>query len=51
MISKKENYANMEYDINNCCQKGILAGYIEKMLGLENGFVHMARGSVLECMT
>ena len=31
-------------------QKAVLSGYSEKMLGLENCFVYMAREAVFECM-
>ena len=35
---------------DSCYQKATLSGDTEKMLGLENCFVHMARKSVFECM-
>lgn len=35
---------------DSCYQNAVLSGYTEKMLGLENCFVHMARESVFECM-
>ena len=34
----------------SCYQKAILSGDTEKMLGLENCFVYMAREAVFECM-
>ncbi|MCI6888745.1 MAG: hypothetical protein MR836_01025 [Ruminococcus sp.] len=35
----------------DCCyQKAVLSGDAEKMLGLENCFVYMAREAVFECM-
>ena len=35
---------------DNCYQKAIISGDAEKMLGLENCFVYMAREAVFECM-
>ena len=35
---------------DRCYQKAVLAGDSEKMLGLENCFVYMAREAVFECM-
>lgn len=35
---------------DSCYQKTVLSGNTEKMLGLENCFVCMARESVFECM-
>lgn len=35
---------------DNCYQKAVLSGDSEKMLGLENCFVNMARETVFECM-
>ena len=35
---------------DSCYQKAVLSGDAEKMLGLENCFVYMAREAVLECM-
>ena len=35
---------------DSCYQKAVLADDIEKMLGLENCFVYMAREAVFECM-
>lgn len=35
---------------DSCYQKAVLSGDAEKMLGLENCFVYMARESVFECM-
>lgn len=35
---------------NSCYQKTVLSGDVEKMLGLENCFVGMAREAVFECM-
>lgn len=35
---------------NSCYQKAIISGDAEKMLGLENCFVYMAREAVFECM-
>ncbi|MDO4156022.1 MAG: hypothetical protein Q4D37_04465 [Oscillospiraceae bacterium] len=35
---------------DSCYQKAVLSGDTEKMLGLENCFVHMAREAVFECM-
>ena len=35
---------------DNCYQKAVLSGDAEKMLGLENCFVYMAREAVFECM-
>ena len=35
---------------DSCYQKAVLSGNTEKMLGLENCFVCMARESVFECM-
>lgn len=35
---------------DNCYQKAVLSGDAEKMLGLENCFVYMARETVFECM-
>ena len=34
----------------SCYQKAVLSGNIEKMLGLENCFISMAREAVFECM-
>ena len=36
--------------IDSCYQKAVLSGDAEKMLGLENCFVYMAREAVFECM-
>ena len=36
--------------IDSCYQKAVLSGDTEKMLGLENCFVYMAREAVFECM-
>ena len=33
-----------------CYQKAVISGDAEKMLGLENCFVYMAREAVFECM-
>ena len=35
---------------DSCYQRAVLSGDDEKMLGLENGFVYMARKTVFECM-
>ena len=35
---------------DECYQKSVLSGDVEKMLGLENCFVYMAREAVFECM-
>lgn len=35
---------------DSCYQKAVLSGDAEKMLGLENCFVYMARETVFECM-
>lgn len=35
---------------DSCYQKAVLSGDAEKMLGLENCFVYMAREAVFECM-
>lgn len=35
---------------DSCYQKAVFAGDSEKMLGLENCFVYMARESVFDCM-
>lgn len=35
---------------DSCYQKAIISGDAEKMLGLENCFVYMARETVFECM-
>ena len=35
---------------DGCYQKAVLSGDAEKMLGLENSFVYMAREAVFECM-
>ena len=35
---------------DSCYQKAVLNGDAEKMLGLENGFIGMAREAVFECM-
>lgn len=35
---------------DNCYQRAVLSGDTEKMLGLENCFVYMAREVVFECM-
>ena len=35
---------------NSCYQKAVLSGDSDKMLGLENCFVYMAREAVFECM-
>lgn len=35
---------------DGCYQKAVLSGDAEKMLGLENCFVYMARETVFECM-
>lgn len=35
---------------DSCYQKAVLAGDAEKMLGLENCFISMAREAVFECM-
>ena len=35
---------------DSCYQKVVLSGDTEKMLGLENCFVYMAREAVFECM-
>lgn len=35
---------------DSCYQKAVLSGDAEKMLGLENCFVYMAREVVFECM-
>lgn len=35
---------------DSCYQKAVLSGDSEKMLGLENCFVYMARKAVFECM-
>ena len=35
---------------DSCYQKAIISGDAEKMLGLENCFVYMAREAVFECM-
>ena len=36
---------------DSCYQKAIISGDAEKMLGLENCFVYMAREAVFECMS
>ena len=35
---------------DSCYQKAVIAADAEKMLGLENCFVYMAREAVFECM-
>ena len=35
---------------DSCYQKAVLSGNAEKMLGLENCFVYMAREIIFECM-
>ena len=35
---------------DSCYQKAVLSGDAEKMLGLENCFVYMAREAVFECL-
>ena len=35
---------------DGCYQKAVLSGDAEKMLGLENSFISMAREAVFECM-
>jgi hypothetical protein len=35
---------------DSCYQKAVLSGDSDKMLGLENCFVYMARDAVFECM-
>ena len=35
---------------DSCYQKAVLSGDAERMLGLENCFVYMAREAVFECM-
>ena len=35
---------------DSCYQKAVLSGDTEKMLGLENCFVYMAKEAVFECM-
>lgn len=35
---------------DTCYQKAVLIGDAEKMLGLENCFVYMAREAIFECM-
>ena len=35
---------------DSCYQRAVIAGDAEKMLGLENCFVYMAREAVFECM-
>ncbi|MBD8913437.1 MAG: hypothetical protein EGR82_07155 [Ruminococcus bicirculans] len=35
---------------DSCYQKAVLSGYTEKMFGLENCFVYMAKEAVFECM-
>lgn len=35
---------------DSCYQKAVISGDSEKMLGLENSFVYMAREAVFECM-
>jgi hypothetical protein len=35
---------------DSCYKKAVLSGDVEKMLGLENCFVYMAREAVFECM-
>ena len=35
---------------DSCYQKAVLANDTEKMLGLENSFVYMAREAIFECM-
>lgn len=35
---------------DSCYQRAVLSGYAEKMLGLENCFISMAREAVFECM-
>ena len=35
---------------DSCYQKAVLSGDAEKMLGLENCFVYMAREAMFECM-
>ncbi len=35
---------------DSCYQKAVLSADAEKMLGLENSFVYMAREAVFECM-
>ena len=35
---------------DSCYLKAVLSGDTEKMLGLENCFVYMAREAVFECM-
>ncbi len=35
---------------DSCYQEAVLSGDSDKMLGLENCFVYMARDAVFECM-
>lgn len=35
---------------DGCYQKAVLSGDAEKMLGLENCFIYMAREAIFECM-
>lgn len=35
---------------DSCYQKAVISGDAEKMLGLENCFIYMAREAVFECM-
>lgn len=35
---------------DSCYQKAVISGDAEKMLGLENCFVYMAREAIFECM-
>ena len=35
---------------DDCYQKAVLSNDAEKMLGLENCFIYMAREAVFECM-
>lgn len=35
---------------DDCYQKAVISGDAEKMLGLENYFVYMAREAIFECM-
>ena len=46
-ISRHEDFWKQT---DSCYQKAVLGGDAEKMLGLENCFISMAREAVFECM-
>lgn len=41
---------NADKQTDSCYRKAVLSGDAEKMLGLENCFVYMAREAVFKCM-